>query len=100
MTQNNRLYVLVRQDLDPAYQSVQAGHAVAQFMLDHPGKWQNEYLIYLHIKDLEALMKWEWKIQERDLSYSIFIEPDIGNQPTAIAVKDDGRVFAKLRLMS
>lgn len=92
--------MLIRQDLDPAYQSVQAGHAVAQFMLEHPDEWKNEYLIYLHVNDIEALARWEWKIQEKDKPYSIFIEPDIGNQPTAIAVKDSGRMFAKLRLMS
>lgn len=33
---NKKMYVLIRKDLDPAYQAVQAGHALAQYMLDHP----------------------------------------------------------------
>lgn len=31
-----KMYVLIRKDLDVNYQAVQAGHALAQFMLEHP----------------------------------------------------------------
>lgn len=68
-------------------------------MLEHPDSWKNEYLIYLHVKDLDDLLKWEWKMQEHDIPYSMFTEPDIENQPTALAVKSDGKMFAKLKLM-
>jgi hypothetical protein len=30
-----KLYVLIRKDLDPSYQAVQAGHAVAEWLLQH-----------------------------------------------------------------
>ncbi len=31
--------------------------------------------------------------------YSSFYEPDLGNQLTAIALQDDGRMFKKLKLV-
>lgn len=31
--------------------------------------------------------------------YSIFREPDLNNQLTAIALQDDGRMFKKLKLV-
>jgi hypothetical protein len=46
---NKRLYVIVRKDLSESYRSVQAGHAVAEWVL-HDRTWQNETLIYLGVK--------------------------------------------------
>lgn len=34
---HEKLYILIRGDLPKAYQAVQAGHAVAEFMLRNPG---------------------------------------------------------------
>lgn len=67
-------------------------------MIEHPGEWKNEYLIYLSIQDIEDLYKWASKIEEKDKKYSIFFEPDIGNEPTALAVRDNGKLFKKLKL--
>lgn len=46
-----KLYVISRGDLPLAYQAVQAGHAVAQWMLDSGGanEWNNQTLVYLHV---------------------------------------------------
>lgn len=90
---------MIRQDLDKSYQAVQAGHAVAQFILDFPGEWKNEYLIYVGVKDVDDLYKWANIISEKDKKYSMFLEPDIGNEPTALAVHDNGKMFKKLRLI-
>lgn len=45
-----RLYVLIRQSLDPVYGCVQGGHAVAQYLLDFKDTqdWNNSYLVYLY----------------------------------------------------
>lgn len=49
-----RLYVLIDQKLDAVYGCVQGGHAVAQWLLEHPNQdWNNNYLIYLYA-DMES----------------------------------------------
>jgi hypothetical protein len=96
-----RLYVLIRNDLDPRYAAVQAGHAVAEWCLWRDG-WENKTLIYLGVPDAESLLRWEKKLELRDIDYKIFCEPDIGNQPTALATciwnKNDSKIFQKLEL--
>lgn len=68
-----RLYVLIDQKLDAVYGCVQGGHAVAQWLLEHPNQeWNNSYLIYLYAD-----------LVNKD--YSSFYEPDLDNQLTAIA---------------
>lgn len=81
-----RLYVLIDQKLD----------AVAQWLLEHPNQeWNNSYLIYLYA-DLD---KWKVRLDLVNKDYSSFYEPDLGNQLTAIALQDDGRMFKKLKLV-
>jgi hypothetical protein len=48
-----KLYVITRRDLGIAYAGVQAGHALAQLLLEdkHEG-WDNGTLVYLGVKDL------------------------------------------------
>lgn len=75
-----RLYVLIDQKLDVVYGCVQGGHAVAQWLLEHPNQnWNNNYLY----ADLD---KWRVRL-------------DLNNQLTAIALQDDGRMFKKLKLV-
>lgn len=91
-----RLYVLIDQKLDVVYGCVQGGHAVAQWLLEHPNQnWNNNYLIYLYA-DLD---KWRGRLDLTNKDYSMFREPDLNNQLTAIALQDDGRMFKKLKLV-
>lgn len=72
------------------------GHAVAQWLLEHPNQeWNNSYLIYLYA-DLD---KWKVRLDLVNKDYSSFYEPDLDNQLTAIALQDDGRMFKKLKLV-
>lgn len=92
-----RLYVLIDENLDPIYGCVQGGHAVAQWLIDHPNqKWNNSYLIYLRA-DVE---KWKEKLEKYDIDFSEFFEPDLDNKLTSIAIEDSGRLFKHLKLIS
>lgn len=97
-----KLYVLIRKDLSPSYRAVQAGHALAEFMLKQPGQaqeWGNHTLIYLEIENEEELAYWGQKLTQREIAWEGFREPDIGNQLTAIACYSDGKPFSKLKLL-
>lgn len=98
MSQDKKLYVLVRQDLSPSYQAVQAGHAVAEWLLQDSQTWRNQTLIYLGVKNENKLLDWEYLLKSKDIKYAAFCEPDINNQMTAIATVCDSKIFKKLRL--
>lgn len=92
-----RLYVLIDENLDPVYGCVQGGHAVAQWLIDHPDqKWNNSYLIYLKCD----INKWKEKLEKYDIDFSKFYEPDLDNKLTSIAIEDSGRLFKHLKLIS
>jgi len=93
-----KLYVLVRKDLASSYQAVQAGHAVAKWLL-HDKSWKNETLIYLGVNDEQALKRWMDKLDYRQVPYVIFKEPDINNEITALATNGNSKLFNKLNLM-
>lgn len=66
-----KLYVLIDQKLDAVYGCVQGGHAVAQWLLEHPNQdWNNNYLIYLYA-DLD---KWKVRLDLVNKDYSSFYE--------------------------
>lgn len=93
MTQTNqKLIVITRRDLFPGYQAVQAAHAAIEFQHEHPQiakEWNtnSKYLIFLSVENEHALEFFLEKIKYHKLKHTIFLEPDIGNQMTAIAVE-------------
>ncbi len=93
-----KLYVLVRKDLGSSYSAVQAGHAVAEFLLQYPNTWKNETLIYLGVTE-QQLNRWICELKYSKIEHVIFREPDIGNQITAVAVLNEGKIFKKLKLL-
>ena len=91
-----KLYVLISKELSPVYGCVQGGHAIAQYLLEHPKQtWNNQYLIYVYAN----IDKWKQKLDLFELDYSYFKEPDLNNALTAIAVEDDGKMFKNLKLV-
>ena len=96
-----KLYVLVRKDLTCSSSAVQAGHAVAQWMLrhGHTKMWENETLIYLGIDTEEELERWQQKLDLKNIECVVFREPDLDEQKTAIACLHDGKIFSNLKLL-
>jgi hypothetical protein len=97
---DEKLYVLVREDLPVAQQAVQAGHAVAEYLLRGPSSsWPNGTLVYLSVPDEERLNRWGVNLDFLGVPFVVFKEPDIGNEVTALAaVTNDERVFRSLQL--
>ena len=92
----SKLLVITRRDISPGYQAVQSAHAAIEFQHEHPEiatKWNTEskYLVFLSVPDEQSLIKLLKKAQMRGLTYSIFKEPDIDNQVTAIALEPTER---------
>ena len=96
----SKLFVTIRKDLSHSQRAVQAGHAVAQYMLNCPNSsWKNQTLIYLGVKGLTQLENLKMKLRLRGTKFVEFKEPDIGNQTTAIASDIDDPIFNKLNLL-
>jgi hypothetical protein len=93
-----KLFVVVRLDLSHSQRAVQAGHALAEYMLNSP-RWQNSTLIYLGVKGLTQLEHLKLKLDYNDIKYVEFKEPDLDNQTTAIASDEDSAIFEKLNLL-
>jgi len=95
-----KLYVIVRKDLNPSQRAVQAGHAVAEFLLYGPNfRWKNETLIYLGVKGLRQLEHLKHKLDFNGIKYVEFREPDMNNETTAIATEQYCSIFDKLNLI-
>ena len=91
-----RLYVLIDKSLTPVYGCVQGGHAVAQWLLNHPKQtWNNSYLIYLQA----SVEEWKNKLNYLGIDYTQFNEPDLGNRTTSLAVLGNDKLFKKLKLV-
>ena len=95
---NRKLYVLVEKTLRPVYGCVQGGHAVAQWMIEHPNsrEWHNDYLIYLSAD----ISKWKRKLEFLEVNYTEFKEPDLDNQTTALAVFGHEELFKNLKVVT
>ena len=81
-----KLYVIVNSTLTPSQQAVQAGHAVAEFLIKNPNtQWRNGYLVYLTDRpynyDVRSCSGLRIGFQE----YAEFKEPDLENHVTAYA---------------
>jgi hypothetical protein len=92
--------VIVRKDLNISQRAVQAGHAVAEFCLHGPfSRWTNGTLIYLGVKGLVQLENIKQKLQNENIRFVEFKEPDLDNQTTAIATDQHSKLFERLNLL-
>ena len=81
-----------REDLGSGYMSVQAMHAAIQFQHDYPEHatvWykQSNYLGFLSVSNEDELGRLIRKATDLGIRFSVFREPDINDQITAIALE-------------
>ena len=100
MKADEKLFVIVRRDLTPSQQAVQAGHAIAEYLRFHKKtKWKNGTLIYLGVKNLEEIHKWVFRLSLEGAPYQYFSEPDLCDEITAIASVYDEHFFRNLQVL-
>ena len=96
---DRRVYVLIRNDLGPSYGAVQGGHALAEHLLRGKREgWDNDTLVYLAVDDMRGLEQQMSRLHERSIPFTVFREPDIGYEITALACACDKREFSGFRL--
>lgn len=89
---NEKLVIVTREDLSLGYQAVQAAHAAIDFTFEHPnraGPWHKEsnYLVILSLKNEKQLELLIRRCEDLNLKFTIFREPDIDNEITALAIE-------------
>lgn len=96
-----KLYVIVRKDLTPSQRAVQAGHALAAYLLHGSflRRWKNETLIYLGVKGLKQLENIKRKFEFEGIPFVEFREPDMDNEVTAIATDVENRYIERMNLL-
>jgi len=80
----------------PGVQMLQSAHAGIDFQHQYPDiskKWNthSNYLIILSVENEEQLLLYLEKIKYRGIKHTVFREPDIDNQLTAIAIEPGER---------
>lgn len=88
---NEFLTIITREDLSPGYKCVQSAHALADFAVKFESEfkqWQmgSNYLCCLEASD-SKINRLIHKLDDLKIKYHKFLEPDIGNEMTAVAVE-------------
>ena len=99
---NNYIYIFTRQDMIPEQQAVQTGHATLKLGCAM-GKYKNDaapigwnqlrysnpndtHFTLVGVRNLEALTAVATILEKFGFDYETFIEPDMNNEPTSIAL--------------
>ena len=93
---DSKLYLVVRADLSPGQQAVQACHALREFSEHHPHvdrAWYDvsKTLVMLTVPDEGQLSSLQGAARERNVSCAGFREPDLNDALTALAPGPDAR---------
>ena len=102
-TKKERIYTITRKDISPAQKAVQSMHAGMQYMIDHNPhldyQWNNGSIICLELGTEKALRRWIKKLEDKGIKISIFREPDMNHEITAIAALHHGDIFHGIPLI-
>jgi peptidyl-tRNA hydrolase len=99
-----KLYLIIRRDLSPAQQAVQAAHAMRAFQHEYPLIEQHWFetsntLAFLEVEDEAALETLLERARWKNVAVAGFREPDRDNELTALAIGPDGKnLCQKLQL--
>lgn len=82
---------MTRSDLSPGQQATQSTHAAFKFAHDHPALtdiWYQEstYLVLLSVPAKDDLLRLADMFERADHPASIWTEPDMGDETTAVAI--------------
>ena len=88
-------------------QVIQSSHAAIQFQHEHPKlarEWyiHSNYLIFLSMENKQELETFIEKTKTLNIVHSIFREPDINNEITAIALNpcvESNKITSGLKLL-
>ncbi len=77
--------------MSAGYQATQSAHALAEFSNEHFSLYQDWYsfskaITLLAVKNEDELKYLISRLSEKGIPFSVFIEPDVNNQVTAIAI--------------
>lgn len=78
------VYILVRRDLPPAHQTVQAVHA-AMDASAHFGLHGSERVVLLSVPCQDTLQEWSDRLEDKGIQHKRFFEPDHEHGWTALA---------------
>lgn len=89
---HEKLYVIVRGDLNPGYQVVQSCHAIIQWSQEYPElnkSWfkSSNYIAALSVSTKKELVELLNVALQLGIVASCFKEPDIGDEITAIVLE-------------
>lgn len=96
-----KMYIVVRDDLGDTYKLVQGTHALAQYALEHPDdfkEWNNQTIVFVKVKTENSLHKLVYSCATSGRKFSTFLEPDIDNQLTSVAIFDEEEAMRKYNL--
>ena len=88
----DKLYIIVRNNLEPGQIAVQAMHAQVEFHYNHlevVNEWysNSNYLCLLECECEEELLHYLKIAKEKEIKYSYFRELDLNNSITAICLE-------------
>lgn len=95
--------------MNSGYKTVQTAHALADFAVEHPEEFKAWQLGSNYLCCLESSLDWINDTIQRlnfyGVKFTVFREPDIGNEITAICVeslpkKEHKKYFKNLKLSS
>ena len=90
MTVYNKLYVVVRTDLPPEAQAIQAAHAATEWAMRYGSDFQHPTFVFLQVENKFKLWMLAVALVLANRPYVPFYEPDFDRGLTAIAVHHGG----------